>query len=104
MSLVVNDLIKEMTRAAGGVLAKESRRTRAAIAGVLADQKAAMEAIVAARMAGEIDDAEMDRQIRSERLAFKSGLAMARVAGKSAAHKAADAAFAVFAKALRAAI
>jgi len=104
MPIDLDDLLKEMTRAAGGVLAKESRRVRTTIAGVLRDQKAAIAAIVAARQAGEIDDAEMQVQLRSERVAFSSGLAMARVAGKSAAQKAANAAFAVVMKAMRVAV
>lgn len=104
MPIDLDRLFKEMTRAAVGVLATESRKTRAAIAGVLADQKEAIAAIVAARLAGEIDDAEVQVQLQSERLAFRSGLAMARVAGKSAAQKAAQAAFAVLVKALRAAV
>jgi len=103
MPIDLDHLFRDMTRAAVGALASESRRARIAIAAVLEDQKAALAAIVAARLAGDIDDAEVKVQLQSERLAFRSGLAVARVAGKSAAQKAANAAFAVLVKALRAA-
>ena len=104
MTLDIEATFKDMARAASGVLAGESRRVRRAIEEVLEDQKEALRAIAEARLAGDIDDDEVAHQIRSERLAFRSGLAMVRAVTKASVQKAANAAFAVFIKALKAAL
>lgn len=101
MAFDLERTLEEMADAARRALSRDAREAKAAAENVLDDQREALEAIARARLAGEIDDEQMEEQLRDEKLAFQAGLSLVRAAGKAAVQKAANAAFAVLAKAIR---
>jgi hypothetical protein len=96
--------LKDMAAAAAGVFEKESKKVGKAARVVLQDRREAVEAIAAARLALEIDDEELKIQLADEKLAFQTGMLMVKALTKASIQKAANAAFAVLTKAIKAAL
>ena len=96
--------IQAMAEAAGASLRNESQSARDALAQVLEDQREALAAIAAARQAGDIDDEQLEDQLDDEKVAFRAGLSMVKAINKASVQKAANAAFDVLIRAIRAAI
>ncbi len=104
MPFDLDQTVRAMVSAAVSALGKESKKVKAAAREVLEDQRQALKDIAAARLANEIDDAELEVQLGDEQLAFQAGLSMVRALGKASIQKAANAAFDVLARAIREAI
>lgn len=104
MQFDLDRTLKDMVAAAARVFKKESKTVRKAAERVLHDRREALEAIAAARLENEIDDEELEIQLRDEKLAFETGMSMVRALTKASIQKAASAAFAVLTKAIRAAL
>ncbi|MGH9749930.1 MAG: hypothetical protein ACRD6R_08410 [Candidatus Polarisedimenticolia bacterium] len=104
MPLDLDATLKEMAAAAARVLKKDGRTVRGAMKEVLEDRRRALRAITDARLRGEIDDEELEIQLRDEQLALEAGLKMVSVLSKAAAQKAANAALNVLRKAIAAAL
>lgn len=100
MSFDLDLTLKEMAAAARAAFGRASKKTGAGLRRVLDDQKDALRRMAAARLAGEIDDAELQRQLANTRLVFEAGLSMVRAVSKASIQKALDAAFDVLVRAI----
>jgi hypothetical protein len=104
MSLDLDATLREMAAAAARVLKKEGRTVRGAMKEVLDDRRRSLQAITDARLLGEIDEEELEIQLRDEQLALEAGMKMVAVLSKAAAQKAANAALNVLRKAIATAL
>jgi hypothetical protein len=93
-----------MASAAGDVFSEEAPKVKSCIKAAIEEEKGALDAIASARLADEIDDADMKSQIADEKEALKAALLVCQVKGKMAAQKAANAAIKVFTDALKVAL
>ncbi len=100
MSFDLDATLKEMAAAARATIRGQSKQAGEALRRVLDDQKDALRQITAARIAGEIDEEELQRQLANTRLVFEAGLSMVRAVSKASIQKALDAAFDVLARAI----
>lgn len=92
--------LKAMAKAAMGVFKSETGKVRAAVKEVLEDRRQALKDIADARLRGELDDREVEIQLRDEKLAFETGMAMVKALSKASIQKASNAAFGVLMKAI----
>jgi hypothetical protein len=104
MAFDIEATFQAMAEAAGTSLEKESQSVRDALHRVLEDQRQALADIAAARLAGDIDDEQLEVQLDDEKIAFRAGLSMVKAITKATVQKAANAAFDVLIRAIRAAI
>ena len=95
---------KNMLAAAAGVLTGQWQGIRACVEQVFADEKAALEAIAAARLAGDIDDDEVASQLEDEKETLTAQLLVCQVKTKVAAQQAVNAALKVLTDAIQVAL
>jgi len=104
MPFDIEATLKAMAEAAGASLLEESQSARDALGQVLEDQREAFATIAAAHQAGDIDDEQLEDQLDDEKVAFRAGLSMVKAITKASVQKAANAAFDVLIRAIRAAV
>lgn len=104
MSLDMDKTISDMGSAAAVVLGKEWGKVKECVEKALADEKEALTAIAGARIAGEINDAEMKAQIEDEKVALKAALLVCKVKAKMTVQKTVNAAMNVLQSAVQAAL
>jgi len=104
MAFDIGAVLKDMTSAAGDVLAKEGPKVKGCVKTAIQQEKDALNAIAKARLKDEIDAEDMKSQIADEKEALKAALLVCQVKGKVAAQKAANAAIKVFTNAVKVAL
>lgn len=104
MSFDLNQTFKDMLSAAKVVFADEWSAVKDDMKRVLNDEKEALKDIAEARIRGEINDEELEEQLKDEKEAFEAGLSMVRASSKATIQRALNAASEVFWNAVRAAI
>lgn len=104
MSFSLEQTFKDMLEAAKRVFAEEWPMVKDNMKRVLDDEKEALKEIAEARLRDEIDDEELEEQLKDEKEAFQAGLSMVRVSTKATIQRAIDAASEVFWNAVKAAI
>ncbi|SFB65267.1 hypothetical protein [Azotobacter beijerinckii] len=104
MAFDIEEVLDGMLDAAAGVLSAEWPKVRACVKTALEEERDALEAIAKARLNGEIDDDEMNSQLKDEKETLKAALLVCKVKGKIAAQKAANAAIKVLSDAIKAAL
>lgn len=104
MSFDLNKTLEDMLAAAKAVFADEWPNVKDDMQRVLNDEKEALKDIAEARIRGEINDEELEEQLKDEKEAFEAGLSMARASTKATMQHALNAASEVFWNAVRAAI
>lgn len=104
MAFDIGAVLKDMLSAAGDVLKDEAPKVKQCLKAAIEAEKDALDDIAKARLAREITAKEMQSQIADEKDALKAALLVCQVKSKVAAQKAANAAGAVFANAVKAAL
>ncbi len=94
--------LKDMLAAAEGVIGAGWPKIRACADRALREQEDALKEICALRVQGDIDEDEMRSEIEDEKKTFAAALLACEVKAKATAQRAANAAFAVLEKAIRA--
>ncbi len=104
MSFDLNKTLEDMLAAAKEVFADEWPNVKDDMQRVLNDEKEALKDIAEARIRGEINDEELEEQLKDEKEAFEAGLSMVSASSKAKIQHALNAASEVFWNAVRAAI
>ncbi len=104
MSFNIEQTLKDMLNAAKGVFAEEWPMIKDDMKRVLEDEKNALWDIAEARLRGEINDEELEEQLKDEKEAFQAGLSMVRASTKATIQRAIDAVSKVFWSAVKAAV
>lgn len=104
MSFDLNKTLEDMLAAAKAVFADEWPDAKDDMQRVLNDEKEALKDIAEARIRGEINDEELEEQLKDEKEAFEAGLSMVSASSKAKIQHALNAASEVFWNAVRAAI
>ena len=104
MAFDIGTVLRDMLSAAGDVLKDEAPKVKQCLKAAVEAEKDALEAIAKARIAKEISAKEMQSQLADEKDALKAALLVCQVKTKVAAQKAANAAAAVFATAVKSAL
>jgi hypothetical protein len=104
MSFDLNKTLEDMLAAAKAVFGDEWPDAKDDMQRVLNDEKEALKNIAEARIRGEINDEELEEQLKDEKEAFEAGLSMVSASTKATIQHALNAASEVFWNAVRAAI
>jgi hypothetical protein len=104
MSFDLNKTLQDMLAAAKAVFGDEWPDAKDDMQRVLNDEKEALKDIAEARIRGEINDEELEEQLKDEKEAFEAGLSMVSASTKATIQHALNAASEVFWNAVRAAI
>ncbi|UCH32464.1 MAG: hypothetical protein JSV05_03550 [Candidatus Bathyarchaeota archaeon] len=104
MSFDLNKTLEDMLAAAKAVFGDEWPDAKDDMQRVLNDEKEALKDIAEARIRGEINDEELEEQLKDEKEAFEAGLSMVSASTKATIQHALNAASEVFWNAVRAAI
>ena len=104
MKFDIQETGKNMLSAAAGVLTGEWPGIQACVTKAFEDEKAALAAIAEARLAGDIDDAEMASQLEDEAATLTAQLLVCQVKTKLAAQQAINAALKVLSAAVQMAL
>ncbi len=104
MAFDIDQTFDDMLDAIAGVVTGEWPKVKSCVEKALQDEKDALEAIAQARLAGEIDDAEMKSQLDDEKEALKAALLVCQIKTKIMAQKAANAAIEVLNNAIKVAL
>ena len=104
MAFNIEETGKNMLSAAAGVLTGEWRGIQSCVTKAFEDEKDALGAIAEARLAGEIDDAEMKSQLDDEAETLTATLLVCQVKTKLAAQEAINAALKVLTAAVQMAL
>ena len=104
MSFDLNKTLEDMLAATKAVFADEWPNVKDDMQRVLNDEKEALKDIAEARIRGEINDEELEEQLKDEKEAFEAGLSMVSASSKAKIQHALNAASEVFWNAVRAAI
>jgi hypothetical protein len=104
MAFDVSDTLKNMIAAARDVLAAESPKIKECVDKAIKEQGDALADIATARLKGDLTDTEMQSELEDEQKTLEAVLLACEVKTKAVAQQAANAAFKVLEKALRAAL
>jgi len=104
MSFNFNQILDEMIAAIAGVITDEWPKVEACVKKALTEEEAALKEIAEARIAGDIDDADLKSQLEDEKVALEAALLVCQIKTKVMAQKAANAAIDVLNVAIGAAI
>ncbi|MBL6996652.1 hypothetical protein [Desulfobacula sp.] len=104
MSFNIEQTITGMLDAAKGVFAGEWPMIKDDMKRVLEDEKNALRDIAEARLRGDINDEELEEQLKDEKVAFQAGLSMVSASTKATIQRAIDAVSDVFWTAVKTAI
>lgn len=104
MAFNIETTIEDMAGAISGVMAGEWGGIKDCVQQALKEEKEALADIADARVAGDINDAEMKSQLEDEKVALEAALLACRVKAKVAAQNAANAAIDVLKSAIKAAL
>ena len=104
MAFDIDGTFSDMLDAAGAVLGKEGPAVQACVKRAFAASREALKAIADARLAGQLDDDEMQSELDDEARTLKAALLACKVKAKAAAQKAINAAMDVLVKAINAAL
>lgn len=96
--------LKEMGQVAGRILGDKVPEVRECVRRALAEEKAFLEKLATARLAGEIDDDILARQLEDEKQTLEATLLVCQVMTKVMAQAAANAAIDVFNNAIKVAL
>ncbi len=103
MSFDLEKTLTGMLDAAKAVFAEEWPKVKDDMKRVLEDEKEALKDIAEARLKGDINDTELEEQLKDEKEAFEAGLSMVRASTKATIQRAIDSASEVFWEAIKAA-
>ena len=104
MSFNIEETGRDMLSAAAGILTGEWPGIQACVQKVFQDEQEALAAIASARLAGDIDDAEMTSQLEDEAATLTAALLVCQVKTKIAAQNAINAALKILTTAIQAAL
>ena len=104
MSFDMDKTVADMGSAAAAVLGGEWGKVKDCVEKALDDEKEALKAIADARIAGEINDAEMKSQMEDEKVALKAALLVCKIKAKLTVQKTVNAALNVLQGAIKAAL
>jgi DNA-binding transcriptional regulator GbsR (MarR family) len=104
MAFDASETLKNMIAAANDVFAAESPKIKDCVERALKDQEKALVDIAAARVTGDLTDDDMQSELEDERKTLEAALLACEVKTKAAAQQAANAAFKVLEKAIKAAL
>ena len=104
MAFNIEETGKNMLSAAAGVLTGEWQGIQSCVTKAFEDEKDALAAIAEARLAGDIDDAEMKSQLDDEAATLTAVLLVCQVKTKLAAQQAINAALKILTEAIQTAL
>lgn len=104
MAFDIEATLETMAGAIAGVIADEWPRVQACVRKALRDEQDALVDIAVARLAGEIDDAEMRAHLEDEKKVLRAALLACRVRTKVTQQKAANAAIVALTEAIKGAL
>lgn len=104
MSFNLEQTLKDMLNAAKGVFAEEWPMIKDDMKRVLEDEKNALRDIAEARLRCEINDEELEEQLKDEKEAFQAGLSMVSASTKATIQRAIDDVSKVFWSAVKTAV